>query len=113
MAASSKVGYCIMDVCYYPSPETQQPGRPWPQYQGCNNQVQSLSAGWSDIYEYYRPDQWVDISDLPDGLYALHSTVYPDDLLCEGDEHNNTRLVFIFSSHGYKLQALTGLRWGY
>jgi subtilase family serine protease len=37
----------------------------------------------------------VDITDAPNGVYALHSTVDPDNQLRESNEDNNAATVYI------------------
>lgn len=111
VASNHKVSYCLMDLRV----EGSEVGRfepPRAEYIGCDKEVQGISVGWGDIYEYFRPDQWVDVTDLPDGLYALRSTVDPDNLLLERHETNNTAMVF-FSLQGQSLQVLPGLRLPY
>jgi len=42
--------------------------------------LQGLSPGWGDTYDYYRPDQWIDLGPsgkLADGQYVMRSVVDP------------------------------------
>ncbi|OGO15568.1 MAG: hypothetical protein A2Z14_14365 [Chloroflexi bacterium RBG_16_48_8] len=41
-----------------------------PIYTNCAAHFQGLSPGWIDVYENSLPDQWVDITGLPNGIYA-------------------------------------------
>jgi hypothetical protein len=44
--------------------------------------VMGLSVGWSDVYEYVLPFQWIDITGLPPGRYRLYAKVDVKDHLC-------------------------------
>ena len=48
-----------------------------------------LSVGWSDVYEYYLPGQWVDITGLPSGRYRLAAVVDERNLFRESRGDNN------------------------
>ena len=52
-------------------------------------QVVGISAGWTDIYAAYLPDQFVEISGVPDGYYVLEIEIDPNDVFEESDETNN------------------------
>jgi phosphatidylglycerophosphate synthase len=53
----------------------------------CSNQ--GLDPGCWDIYPYYLGCQYVDVTDVPDGLYFLRVTVDPLGQIAEEDESNN------------------------
>lgn len=57
--------------------------------------VQGMSPGWADVYDWFLPDQYIEVSGLPDGLYLLETVVDPDDTIQEADESNNCGAVFI------------------
>jgi hypothetical protein len=94
VSAGGKISYCVMDVSQTETvlPEANIPTRP--SYTHCEGEKQGLSVGWIDIYEYHLPGQWVEITSLKDGLYALVSTVNPDHLLYEEDFLNNTGVTY-------------------
>ena len=52
-------------------------------------QVVGISAGWMDIYSANLPDQFVEISGVPDGYYVLQMVIDPNDVFEESDETNN------------------------
>jgi hypothetical protein len=52
-----------------------------------------MSVGWEDPYYWQLEDQWVEITDVPDGHYRLEATADPDGWLTESDEDNNTTWV--------------------
>ena len=103
VAVTDKVSYCLMD-------ETRSnlaDAYPEPTYTVCDQVIQGISPGWIDTYEYNTPGQIVDITDLPDGTYALRSTVDPDDQLREMDNSNNAGIMF-FELRGSELEVLEG-----
>ena len=57
--------------------------------------LQGITRGWADIYDYYLPDQYIDVAGLADGLYALETIADPDDELIEDDERNNCSSILI------------------
>jgi len=61
--------------------------------------VQGLTPGWADIYEWYIPGQYIEVSGLADGNYILETTVDPDRKLIESDEHNNCGSVLVRLAH--------------
>ncbi|MGB0652639.1 MAG: lysyl oxidase family protein [Thermoplasmatota archaeon] len=48
-----------------------------------------IMPGWYDIYPWYRADQYIEITGVPDGLYELVSVINPDQHLLELDVTNN------------------------
>ncbi|HEY8173639.1 MAG TPA: lysyl oxidase family protein, partial [Dehalococcoidia bacterium] len=67
--------------------------------------TQGISAGWSDTYAASIPGQDIDISGLPDGRYAIKTTVDPDRRLIESDDDNNTSTTYVALS-GTEIQIL-------
>lgn len=110
VASSDKVGYCLLDMAPYPGtdaplfPEGTAPAAR-PQYGGCVWTRQGISAGWIDAYRSYIGGQFVVITGLPDGVYALQSVVDPDNIIEEGDETNNGAVVY-FRLEGEMLEVL-------
>ena len=51
--------------------------------------------GWIDIYRQYLAGQKIDITSLPNGIYALRSTVNPENNLMETSRENNTAILYI------------------
>jgi phosphohistidine phosphatase SixA len=91
VALSDKVSYCLRDDA-----RAQIAGAVLRQtYISCNQNRQGISVGWVDIYSYYLKGQSVDITDLPDGIYAMRSVVNPDNQLWESDYSNNAAVVYI------------------
>jgi hypothetical protein len=101
VAFTDKVSYCLRDDTRS-NLENIAPG---PIYITCDRQLQGISAGWFDTYEFDTPGQIVDISDVPDGVYALRSMVDPANQLLEMDDANNATAVY-FALEGAQLQVL-------
>lgn len=95
-----KVSFCIVDIeidawgregdaprtysapaCLVPTPEGYL--------------LQGISAGWADVYDWFLPDQFIEVSGLADGLYLLDTVVDPDDTILEADEANNCGAVYV------------------
>jgi hypothetical protein len=97
---SGKVGYCLRDnASAYDVGMAGVPlrVRSIPEeatYGQCGWQLQGISPGWTDIYDYKTPGQNVDLTGLPNGVYALRSTVDPENYLFELDESNNTAIIY-------------------
>ena len=82
VAAGHKQAFCLLDY----EPWTED-ARNRGQYT-CENQ--GISEGWADTYGSYLDCQWVDITDVPAGTYALHTAVNIDNVLPELDYTNNS-----------------------
>jgi hypothetical protein len=57
--------------------------------------VQGITQGWADIYDWYLPDQYIEVTGVANGLYALETIADPDNLLLEADESNNCLSIVI------------------
>jgi hypothetical protein len=90
-ATSDKVSYCLRDIHRNPHPDQA----PRMGYGTCTYGRQGLSVGWVDVYDHYLPGQSIDISGVPDGVYALISTADPFNLIQESDESNNAAVVYL------------------
>lgn len=63
-------------------------------YEGCSQSTpQGISVGWVDRYDWNLPDQYIEITGVPDGVYCLVSTADPDGQILELDKTNNTAWV--------------------
>lgn len=58
-------------------------------------QVVGISAGWYDTYRVHLPDQYVEITGVPDGRYVLEVELDPDDNVRESNERDNVVCVLI------------------
>ena len=92
VATGQKVGFCLEDVSRWNSAANSQP-----QY---NCDYQGIQAGWSDIYGYNLPGQWIDITGLPAGTYVLEISFDTANRIAESDETNNTARVQVVIKAG-------------
>ena len=107
VAASDKVGYCLIDVDPFEKITGEPAGFPLnaPQFTGCIWTRQGLTTGWTDSYKSHIGGQYVDISHLPNGVYALKSTVNPDGIIQEMSRGNNSAIIY-FAFEGDKITVL-------
>ena len=49
-----------------------------------------MSVGWADVYNWFLPDQYIEVSGVPDGYYLLETVADADQLVLETNERNNT-----------------------
>ena len=91
-AAGDKVSFCLLDSDHF---DAALPGSPsFGRYLSCG-QTQGISVGWADVYTQDLPDQWIDVTDVPDGRYWLEVVADPDNRLLESDESNNVERIVI------------------
>lgn len=64
-------------------------------YTQCGLEKQGVSIGWTDVYKYDLPEQYVDVQDMPPGIYGLSFLVDPDQHFIEGRKDNNISTVFL------------------
>jgi hypothetical protein len=83
VAKNGKVSYCLVDD--HQAPEYTGKYYP-PQFLNCREPYFGLTAGWVDLYEADLPDQWVDVTGVPDGIYYLVVTGDPHDVYLEADD---------------------------
>ena len=91
VAPGMKVGFCLEDTEPVESQENSvydnldfcQQGNP-----GASSVDMGVSAGWRDVYNSGLAFQWVDVSDVPPGVYWLRADVDPDNVIKEANEVN-------------------------
>ncbi len=91
----TKVGFCFFD-----SHHDLDFGRSEGGYDssGCGAEEDDsfrmgLSVGWSDVYEWTLPGQFVSIEGLPDGMYRLWGEADPEGWFVESTRDNNLSWV--------------------
>ena len=93
VASSDKLSYCVMDT------DVVDPDHPHVSlrqgYSGCGQRLQGLSVGWGDTYKSTIDGQALDLTRLPDGFYALISTVNPNAVILEEDYSNNSTRLYL------------------
>ncbi|HVM45441.1 MAG TPA: hypothetical protein VM582_05845 [Candidatus Thermoplasmatota archaeon] len=68
-----------------------------------------VSAGFTDFYGWYLPDQYVDVSGLPDGTYELVTIADGYGTLVESDASDNAgTAVFRMRGDGVEVLSTTG-----
>lgn len=55
--------------------------------------IQGISVGYSDVYNSNLENQWIDVTNVPDGTYWLETIVDPEDRLLETNNNNNVTRV--------------------
>lgn len=105
VAATIKVGFCLMDIKHMASALTHlgsgllgSPGGPV--YAGCREDIQGISVGWGDEYLALLYEQDLDLTGVPDGRYALSVTTNPRRQLEELDYSNNTATALVVLEDG-------------
>jgi hypothetical protein len=91
VAANTKVSFCLRDLRRDDVPEASAEAA----YTACERELQGLSSGWIDTYRSHLPGQFINISAVPDGLYAVRVTFDPLNYLLEMDEDNNSAWVTV------------------
>ena len=62
--------------------------------------IQGISAGYSDVYSASLDDQWIDVTNVPDGTYTLEIITDPDNNIEELDETNNRTSITVRLQNG-------------
>ena len=97
-ASGVKVGFCFSDdVAYRLSLPTAPKAAQYRRAQ-CGTRTSrvltmGLSTGWGDRYPHTLPDQYVEVTGLPEGRYRLRATADESDWFREADDDNNRTWV--------------------
>jgi hypothetical protein len=93
VASSDKLSYCVMDT------DVVDRDRPYfalrRGFASCNQRKQGLSVGWGDTYKSFLDGQALDLTGIPNGLYALTSSVNPNGVILEENLNNNSTRVYV------------------
>jgi hypothetical protein len=106
-----KVDYCLRDLVRT-RPSASSPREP--AYPGCRQSrrirrdVLGTSVGWSDIYPYEYPQQWIDVTGLR-GRFAYVQRADPDSLLIQSNNRNDVSEVYIALPSGRVLGRRVGV----
>jgi hypothetical protein len=93
ITSSGKISYCLIDTTVVDREDPLRPsGR---QYYGCGRVRQGLSVGWGDTYLSHLDGQSLPLDGIPDGLYALVSTVNASRMIRETLVSNNAAVVYM------------------
>ena len=106
-----KVDYCLRDLIRS-RPSTRSPSTPvYPacsQNRSMRSDVLGTSVGWSDVYPYEYPEQWIDVTGLH-GHFAYAQIADPEDLLIESNHHNNVSETYVTLPSGRVLGHRVGV----
>ncbi len=106
-----KVDYCLRDLMRT-HPTTGSPTQPV--YPGCSQDpymrrdVLGTSVGWSDIYPYAYPEQWIDVTGLR-GRFAYVQIVDPDHLLFDSNAKHHISETYVALPSGRVLGHRVGV----
>ncbi|MDZ7726111.1 MAG: lysyl oxidase family protein [Candidatus Campbellbacteria bacterium] len=69
----------------------------------CEEELQGVSVGWGDTYDYTIPGQEINVDDLPSGRYIIRVEYNPDNELSEVSYENNisTKEFILDKENGY------------
>ncbi len=100
VADNQKVGFCLMDLKDMTSDTTHLESGPLeqaggPVYAGCREDIQGISPGWGDEYVALLYEQDLDLTEVPEGRYALVVTTNPNQKIEEASYENNTATVYL------------------
>lgn len=104
VAGINKVSFCIADIeiAFWAQKGNgirtyNAPDCLFPAYSDATNDylIQGITPGWADVYEWYLPDQYIEVSGVPDGYYILETIADPDNRMLEANENNNRGAVLI------------------
>lgn len=88
VASNSKFGFCLEDSRRYSA--TASPGARY----DCS--YQGLQSGWADLYSATLACQYVDVTAVPPGQYALEVHINPLGRLVEINHSNNVAVLPVF-----------------
>ena len=106
-----KVDYCLRDLTRT-RPSRRSPLGPV--YPACSqdpymqHDVLGTSVGWSDVYPYSYPEQWIDVTGLR-GRFAYVQIADPDHLLLESNNRNNFSVTYVKLPSGRVYGSRAGL----
>lgn len=98
VAASHKVSFCMADIRIDAWGEKGDGPRKYyapdclfPQTSdGVTDEYrQGINNGWADVYDWYIPDQYIEVTGVTDGFYRLEFCADPFNEIEEEDEGNN------------------------
>jgi len=98
VSAAQKVSFCMADISMDAwgekgdGPRTYfAPDCIFPAFNDAagDHYRQGIQSGWADIYEWYVPDQYLEVTGVSNGFYLLKSCADPFNEIEEEDETNN------------------------
>lgn len=93
LASTGKITFCAMDTYAY---DLDLFGADqYSNFSDCSPEVQGISTGWADTYDPSVPGQQLDLTDIPDGRFALLTEADPANHVLETSELNNASITYI------------------
>lgn len=92
-----KVDYCLRDLVHTRPSQNSPATAVYPacsQDPNMRHDVLGTSVGWSDVYPYSYPEQWIDVTGLR-GRFAYVQIADPDKLLLESSNRDNVSETYI------------------
>jgi hypothetical protein len=98
VAASHKVSFCMADIRIDAWGEKGDGPRkyyapdclfPYASNGVIDEYRQGINNGWADVYDWYIPDQYIEVTGVPNGYYRLEFCADPFNEIEEEDETNN------------------------
>lgn len=90
VVSTSKISFCLTDVfAVEPPPRAPAPVELDLELFDCGIEQQGINVGMADYYGPMLPEQFIDVTDVPLGIYTLEIVTDPDEVLVESDESNN------------------------
>ncbi len=93
--AGKKQGFCVVSQePFVPGPNGAAttfdpvPNHSDVLFQICNSS-QGQDPGWADTYAFFQDGMWIDVTDLPTGLYILEGEMNSNQFIIEKDYGNN------------------------
>lgn len=108
-----KQGFCLADVrnVWFGRPDQTKPAYVDPGT--CDGRDEApgfsrvgLSRGWADVYPWYLPEQYLEISGVPDGRYVIAFSVNETSALLESNVSDNVSTV-VFDLLGDRVTVVT------
>jgi len=93
VVSQDKVSFCLFDYKEYDLSIVNASQEKI--YKDCDPDIQGVSVGWMDTYLSYFDGQYIDISDLDDGIYILKTIVNAERNILESNYENNESKLLI------------------
>lgn len=88
-----KTAFCLRDN---EPVSLELPGAPSKKFfSTCGRNRQGVSIGWADLYKYDLPDQYLDVHDMPAGIYSFSFLIDPRQRFIEMSKDNNISTVLL------------------
>jgi hypothetical protein len=99
VASSNKISFCLFDEHRLSSRLYSGPRYP-SRYTTCKTRITGITPGWVDEYSYRVYGQWINITNVKDGIYYMKTTVNPTNIFIEATNTNNVagRMVRIYDN---------------